>query len=255
MRRNQHDCRGPPDERPDPGEGTTQHADVPEKGLPPPWTTTRAPPRTPRRTSPRSRRTPLTPSKSSGKRPAARRAASRPDRDDRPVGDDARNDVELPEKMSEGRPSAEASERALVRKPKIGDTMPVPSTPPPGRARTDENEPGNGNGNKRRRRGGKGKGKGGGAGAGDGDEARPARSSPKRRGPPAADAMATASPVLARSSGAAEARAAIAAQRPTTRCSSSARDASATASPSVATSCVSRSDRGWRRSLCSKGGT
>ncbi len=193
-------------------------------------------------------------SKSSGTQPAARRSASRPDRDERPVGDDVRNDVELPEKMSEGRPSVEASERALVRKPKIGDTMPVPSTPPPGRARTDENEPGNGNGNKRRRRGARGR---------ERAEAlvpatatrRVLRDSPKRRGPPAVDAMATASPVLARSSGAAEARAAIAAQRPTTRCSSSARDASATASPSGATSCVSRSDRGWRRSLCSKGGT
>ncbi len=113
------------------------------------------------------------PSKSSGKRPAARQATSRPNGDDRPVGDDARNDVELPEKMSEGRPSAEASERALVRKPKIGDTMPVPSTPPPGRARTDENEPGTGT--KRRRRGGKGKGAG--AGAGDGGDAPAAKQS------------------------------------------------------------------------------
>ncbi len=80
-----------------------------------------------------------------------------------PVGGDDRNDVELPEKMSEGRPSAEASERALVRKPKIGDTMPVPSAPPPGPARSnDDASPGGG---KRRRRGGRGKG--GGSGAGD----------------------------------------------------------------------------------------
>ncbi len=55
-----------------------------------------------------------------------------------PVGGDIRNDVELPEKISEGRPSAEASERALVRKPQIGDTMPVPSTPPPGRAQNQD---------------------------------------------------------------------------------------------------------------------
>jgi len=46
-----------------------------------------------------------------------------------------RNDVELPEPMREGRPSAEAAEKALVRKPRIGDTMPIPSSPPPGPAR------------------------------------------------------------------------------------------------------------------------
>ena len=42
------------------------------------------------------------------------------------------NDIELPKPMSEGRPSAEAAEKALVRKPRIGDTMPMPTTPPPG---------------------------------------------------------------------------------------------------------------------------
>jgi ribonuclease E len=47
---------------------------------------------------------------------------------------DERNDIELPEPMSEGRPSAEAAERALVRRPRIGDTMPIPTTPPPGPA-------------------------------------------------------------------------------------------------------------------------
>ena len=47
---------------------------------------------------------------------------------------DDRNDVELPEPMSQGRPSAEAAEKALVRKPRIGDTMPMPTTPPPGPA-------------------------------------------------------------------------------------------------------------------------
>ena len=49
--------------------------------------------------------------------------------------DDDRNDVELPEPMSEGRASAEAAEKALVRKPRIGDTMPIPTSPPPGPAR------------------------------------------------------------------------------------------------------------------------
>ena len=40
---------------------------------------------------------------------------------------------ELPEPMREGRVSAEAAERSLVRKPQIGDTRPAPpsSTPPP----------------------------------------------------------------------------------------------------------------------------
>jgi ribonuclease E len=47
--------------------------------------------------------------------------------------------VELPERASEGRPSAEAGSAATVRKPQIGDTRPapvaaVPATPPPGRA-------------------------------------------------------------------------------------------------------------------------
>ncbi len=49
--------------------------------------------------------------------PAARRraAASRP---------------EMPEPLREGRPSPEAAERALVRKPQIGDTRPAPLAPP-----------------------------------------------------------------------------------------------------------------------------
>ncbi|MEP4648914.1 MAG: Rne/Rng family ribonuclease, partial [Ilumatobacter sp.] len=81
-----------------------------------------------------------------------------------PVGGDSRNDVELPDKMSEGRPSAEASERALVRKPRIGDTMPVPSAPPPGPARDRPADADDGDGPKRRRRGGKGR-SGGGSGA------------------------------------------------------------------------------------------
>ena len=116
-------------------------------------------------------------SASSGQRPSARPARRRPQAE-RPVGDDERNDVELPEKMSEGRPSAEASERALVRKPKIGDTMPVPSTPPPGPARTTDEGPAGGN--KRRRRGGKGKG--GGSGNGDGGETRTPRSTRAKAG-------------------------------------------------------------------------
>ncbi|MFK8022737.1 MAG: Rne/Rng family ribonuclease [Ilumatobacter sp.] len=82
------------------------------------------------------------------------------------AGSDDRNAVELPEKMSDGRPSAEASEKALVRKPRIGDTMPVPSSPPPSVSRSgdDAGEQGGGSkgGNKRRRRGGGGAGGSGG---------------------------------------------------------------------------------------------
>ena len=68
-------------------------------------------------------------------------AKRRSTKDQRPPGDDDRNDIELPEKISEGRPSAEASEKALVRKPKIGDTMPVPSAPPPAAGRLEQRRP------------------------------------------------------------------------------------------------------------------
>jgi ribonuclease E len=53
---------------------------------------------------------------------------------DSSAGDDSAlsgaNDVELPKPMSEGRPSVEAAERALVRRPQIGDTMPMPASLP-----------------------------------------------------------------------------------------------------------------------------
>ena len=47
------------------------------------------------------------------------------------------NDVELPDRLSEGRPSPEAAEKALVRRPQIGDTRPsavAPAIAPPGPA-------------------------------------------------------------------------------------------------------------------------
>ena len=72
---------------------------------------------------------------------------------------DERNDVELPEPMREGRPSAEAAEKALVRKPRIGDTMPIPSSPPPGPARAKspaDSDARPGGEKRRRRRGGSG---------------------------------------------------------------------------------------------------
>jgi ribonuclease E len=100
-------------------------------------------------------------------------------------------EVELPEPMREGRPSPEAAERALVRKPKIGDTMPMPTTPPPGPAR----RPGDGtdatpaSGDKRRRR--RGGGSGGGSSTGvarhegsapDGESKRSRRSRGRNKG-------------------------------------------------------------------------
>ncbi len=41
----------------------------------------------------------------------------------------AAQDVEMPESMREGRPSPEAAEQALVRRPQIGDTRPAPKQP------------------------------------------------------------------------------------------------------------------------------
>jgi len=96
---------------------------------------------------------------------------------------DDRNDVELPERAGEGRPSAEAAEKALVRKPRIGDTMPVPTAPPPGPAVPSRGDATSADGrggqarsssSKRRRRGG---GKSGG-GDGTGGE----QSAGQRRG-------------------------------------------------------------------------
>ena len=74
--------------------------------------------------------------------------------------DDTRNDVELPERAGEGRPSAEAAEKALVRKPQIGDTRPMPSAPPA--AKQGDSPQGDGPKRRRRRGGGGGGGQGGG---------------------------------------------------------------------------------------------
>jgi ribonuclease E len=90
---------------------------------------------------------------------------------------DDRNDVELPKPMSEGRPSVEAAERALVRKPKIGDTMPIPTAPPPGPARPAKADDGDGGDNdggqrRKRRRGGRGGRSGQGRGSDGGNRQR-----------------------------------------------------------------------------------
>ncbi|MEM8620009.1 MAG: Rne/Rng family ribonuclease [Actinomycetota bacterium] len=69
----------------------------------------------------------------------------------------ARNDIEIPERIREGKPSRDAAEKALVRKPQIGDTMPVPSAPPPGPAKSTDDEPSpERSGQRKRRRGGRG---------------------------------------------------------------------------------------------------
>ena len=72
------------------------------------------------------------------------------------AGEDRRPD-DLPERISEGRPSAEAAERALVRKPKIGDSRPAP--PPP--EETAKDGASDSPAKKRRRRGGRGRSRGG----------------------------------------------------------------------------------------------
>jgi ribonuclease E len=88
----------------------------------------------------------------------------------RAVTADPRNDIELPESIREGRPSADAGDRATVRKPQIGDTMPFPTTPPPGPAKPAGAAPADGRGAKNgtgaarsssrsRRRGGRGSGR------------------------------------------------------------------------------------------------
>ncbi|HEX3621164.1 MAG TPA: Rne/Rng family ribonuclease [Acidimicrobiales bacterium] len=90
-------------------------------------------------------------------------------------------DPDLPDPPGEGRPSAEAGARALVGRPKIGDSRPAPAARSPRPARSgsrpttaapradvavdgDGEEDGDGPGRKRRRRGARGGRAGGGAG-------------------------------------------------------------------------------------------
>lgn len=94
-----------------------------------------------------------------------RKRGSRGGQNRRPAGEanesasNDKNDIELPERISEGQPSAEASERGLVRKPQIGDTMPIPSSPPPGISR--QSEDGNEGDAPKKKRNRRGKGGGG----------------------------------------------------------------------------------------------
>jgi ribonuclease E len=80
-----------------------------------------------------------------------------------------KNPEELPERHIEGKPkSTEAAERALVKRPQIGDTRPAPMSPSDG-----DESGGDGEGSKprrrRRRRGGRGR-SGGGANQGGGNQ-------------------------------------------------------------------------------------
>ncbi|MEO6652635.1 MAG: Rne/Rng family ribonuclease [Ilumatobacteraceae bacterium] len=99
--------------------------------------------------------------------PVKRRASSRNGQDH----SHDRDPEELPEPISEGKvKDAAVAERALVRKPQVGDTRPlVPSTPPPGRAVATSGDDGpvddaddqssddqQKSGQKRRKRGGRG---------------------------------------------------------------------------------------------------
>jgi ribonuclease E len=72
---------------------------------------------------------------------------------------------ELPERISENRPPPDVAEKALVRKPQIGDTRPAP--PSGGGPEPSDNGKNQGQGNRRRRRRG-GRGRGGGQGQGGG---------------------------------------------------------------------------------------
>ena len=81
---------------------------------------------------------------------------------------------EMPDRISEGRPSAEAASKALVRKPQIGDTRPAapvaaPATPTmPGQRQNGQPREGGDGPKKKRRRGGKGRSGGGNGGGGSG---------------------------------------------------------------------------------------
>jgi ribonuclease E len=99
----------------------------------------------------------------------------------------AADQPELPERISEGRPSVEAAEQALVRKPQIGDTR--PAAPPPAAAvqpraaRTSPNSNGtpavDSAGSKKRRRGGRGRSTGTGAGGTASREVRASTAAPE----------------------------------------------------------------------------
>jgi ribonuclease E len=109
--------------------------------------------------------------------------------------DDPRTPDEMPERTSQGRPKdAEAAEKALVKRPQIGDTRPAPSEP--AAAAGDDGEPapggrsgnggeaksGSGRSSSRRRRGGRGRGSGGGNAGGGGGQPNQGQGGGQRQG-------------------------------------------------------------------------
>jgi ribonuclease E len=111
---------------------------------------------------------------SRGGRNRNRSGGAREGQTDEAVDADARTPDELPRKASQGRPKdAAAAERALVKKPQIGDSRPAPAPEAGERSETAtpvEAKTGSGRSGSRRRRGGRGRGSGGqqGQGAGQG---------------------------------------------------------------------------------------
>jgi ribonuclease E len=101
--------------------------------------------------------------------------APQPPDDDKP---------ELPDSMREGRPTPEAAERALVRKPQIGDTRPAPKADPTPPATPAVTLPGGTSTSRKQTR--RSRSRSGGQGAGESRSAEPAAA------PAAADSAATA---------------------------------------------------------------
>ena len=104
-----------------------------------------------------------------GDRPARSVQAKQPSNDAK-GGDDRQ--PELPDRHRENKPSAEAAEAALVRKPKIGDSRPAPADEA-GEASDGGDDGGSGtstSAKRRRRRGGRGRGGSGGGGNGQGGQ-------------------------------------------------------------------------------------
>ncbi len=109
---------------------------------------------------------------------------AKPARADRSPASDSRSEAadgdrqpELPDRHRENKPSAEAAEAALVRKPKIGDSRPAPAdgaaepAEPAEPVAASTGEPGSSPSSKRRRRrGGRGRGGSGGGGSTGGNQ-------------------------------------------------------------------------------------
>ncbi|MCB0958082.1 MAG: Rne/Rng family ribonuclease [Acidimicrobiales bacterium] len=111
-----------------------------------------------------------------GSDPARRAKAAKPAgvKQAAATGGDGDRNPELPDRHRENKPSAEAAEAALVRKPQIGDSRPAPASTAEGdQSAGGSSAGGEGSGSgsssgakRRRRRGGRGRGGGGGQGGG-----------------------------------------------------------------------------------------